>query len=44
MLIMSGRSRFTRGQVFQSAEFDDVRPFTKMSFEPYIAEHVLADA
>ena len=25
-------------------EFDDIRPFTKVSFEPYIAEHVLADA
>ncbi len=25
-------------------EFDDIKPFTKVSFEPYIAEHVLADA
>ena len=25
-------------------EFDDIRPFTKVSFEPYIAEHVMADA
>ena len=25
-------------------EFDDIQPFTKVSFEPYIAEHVLADA
>ena len=25
-------------------EFDDIRPFTKVSFDPYIAEHVLADA
>ena len=25
-------------------EFDDIKPFTKVSFEPYIAEHVMADA
>ena len=25
-------------------EFEDIKPFTKVSFEPYIAEHVLADA
>ena len=25
-------------------EFDDIKPFTKVSFEPYIAEHMLADA
>lgn len=25
-------------------EFDDIKPFTQVSFEPYIAEHVLADA
>ena len=25
-------------------EFDDIKPFTTVSFEPYIAEHVLDDA
>lgn len=25
-------------------EFDDIKPFTTVSFEPYIAEHVLGDA
>ena len=25
-------------------EFEDIKPFTKVSFEPYIAEHVMADA
>ena len=25
-------------------EFDDIKPFTKVSFEPYIAEHLLSDA
>ena len=25
-------------------EFDDIKPFTKVSFEPYIAEHVMANA
>ena len=25
-------------------EFDDIKPFTKVSFEPYVAENVLADA
>ena len=25
-------------------EFDVIKPFTKVSFEPYIAEHVMADA
>ena len=25
-------------------EFDDIKPFTSVSFEPYVAEHVLSDA
>jgi hypothetical protein len=25
-------------------EFDDIKPFTTVSFEPYVAEHVLGDA
>jgi len=25
-------------------EFDDIKPFSTVSFEPYVAEHVLGDA
>ena len=25
-------------------EFDDIKPFTTVSFEPYVAEHALSDA
>ena len=25
-------------------EFEDIKPFTTVSFEPYVAEHVLGDA
>lgn len=25
-------------------EFDDIKPFTTVSFEPYVAEHALGDA
>lgn len=25
-------------------EFNDIKPFTTVSFEPYVAEHVLGDA